>query len=47
MTIAMARAPKPSTPDAKLSLELETRDVENDDRPQAALKASRYTSFQR
>jgi sugar phosphate isomerase/epimerase len=28
----------------KLSLELETRDVSNDDRPQAALKAGRYIS---
>jgi hypothetical protein len=44
MTKAMARAPKPSTPDAKLSLELETRDGENDDRPQAAPKAGRYSS---
>ncbi|HSU37172.1 MAG TPA: sugar phosphate isomerase/epimerase [Propionibacteriaceae bacterium] len=30
--------------DGKLSLELETRDVENDERPQAALKAGRYIS---
>ncbi len=28
----------------KLSLELETRDIENDERPQAALKAGRYIS---
>ncbi len=30
--------------DGKLSLELETRDIENDDRPQAALQAGRYIS---
>jgi len=30
--------------DGKLSLELETRDVENDQRPQAALTAGRYIS---
>ena len=30
--------------DGKLSLELETRDIENDERPQAALKAGRYIS---
>ena len=28
----------------KFSLELETRDIENDERPQAALKAGRYIS---
>jgi sugar phosphate isomerase/epimerase len=30
--------------DGKLSLELETRDIENDERPQAALEAGRYIS---